>query len=79
MVKMGSKLSAEKNVRLKWENDDGRAPRVGDLVWVIDESVKRYRIQMTRVLDVFPSSDGVVRSANIQSSIGILVPPRWRH
>ena len=63
------------NVRPKWGSNDGRALQVGDLVWVIDESVKRCKNQMARVLDVFPGSDGVVRSAKIQTSNGIFVRP----
>ena len=63
------------NVRPKWGSNDVRALQVGDLVWVIDESVKRCKNQMARVLDVFPGSDGVVRSAKIQTSNGIFVRP----
>ena len=63
------------NVRPKWGSNDVRALQVGDLVWVIDESVKRCKNQMARVLDVIPGSDGVVRSAKIQTSNGIFVRP----
>ena len=66
------------NVRPKWGSNDGRALNIGDLVWVIDESVKRYKNQMARVLDVFPGSDGVVRSAKIQTSNGIFVRPAMK-
>ena len=68
------------NVRPKWgKNDDGRALNIGDMVWVIDESVKRYKNQMARVLvGFFPGSDGVLRSAMIQTSNGIFVRPAVR-
>ena len=55
------------NVRRKWASNDGRALKIGDLVWVIDESVKRYKNQIARILDVLPGRDGVVRSAKIQT------------
>ena len=58
------------NVRTKWANGDERVLKVGDLVWLIDESVKRHHNKMARVIEVFPGSDGVIRSASIKTSDG---------
>ena len=63
------------NVRTKWANDDERVLKVGDLVWLIDESVKRHENKMARVIEVFPGADGVIRSALIKTSDGALQRP----
>lgn len=63
------------NVRTKWASHDGRVLKEGDLVWLIDESVKRCDSKMARVVEVFPGSDGTIRSALIRTSNGTLKRP----
>ena len=60
----------ERNVRNKWNKDDVRQLRVNDLVWVVDEKVKRSNYKMARVLEVQEGSDGRVRSANVVTKDG---------
>ena len=60
----------EWNVRNKWNKDDVRQLRVNDLVWVVDEKVKRSNYKMARVLEVQEGSDGRVRSANVVTKDG---------
>ena len=63
------------NVRSKWATDDERVLKAGDLVWLIDESVRRHEIKMSRVIEVFPGSDGIIRSASIRTADGVLQRP----
>ena len=63
------------NVRTKWAKDDERILKVGDLVWLIEESVRRHENKMARVIEVFPGADGVIRSAVIKTSDGIFRRP----
>ena len=68
----------EWNVRNKWTNDDVRQLKVNDLVWVVDENVKRSNYKMARVLEVMEmqeGSDGRVRSATVVTKDGKLKRP----
>ena len=65
----------EWNVRNKWNKDDVRQLKVNDLVWVVDENVKRSNYKMTRVLEVQEGSDGRVRSATVVTKDGKLKRP----
>ena len=47
------------NVRSNWATDDERVLKVGDLVWLIDESVRRHENRMARVPEVFPGADPI--------------------
>ena len=55
----------EWKVRNKWNKDDVRQLKVNDLVWVVDENVKRSNYKMARVLEVQEGSDGRFRSATV--------------
>ena len=59
-------------VRNKWNNDDVRQLKVNDLVWVVDENVKRSNYKMARVLEAQEGSDGRVRSATVVTKEGKL-------
>ena len=48
-------------LRPKWATDDECVLKVGYLVWLIDESVRRHESRMARVIEVIPGPDGVVR------------------
>ena len=65
----------EWNVRNKWNKDDVRQLKVNDLVWVVDENVKRSNYKMARVLEVQEGSDGRVRSATVLTKDGKLKRP----
>ena len=47
-----------------------RQPEVNDLVWMVDENVKRAHSKMGRVLEVYHGSDGRVRSALVKTEDG---------
>ena len=49
--------------------------QVGDLVWLIEDDVKRSHYKMARVLEVYPGNDGIVRSALIKTVNGFLNQP----
>ena len=48
---------------------------VNDLVWIVDENVKRTHYKMGRVLEVYHGSDGRVRSALVKTEDGKLKRP----
>ena len=65
----------EGNVRNRWNKDDVRQLKVNDLVWVLDENVKRSNYKMARVLEVQEGSDSRVRSATVVTKDGKLKRP----
>ena len=63
------------NKRNKWKQESKRAISTGDIVWIIEDSDKRRQYVLGRVVDVKNGSDGVVRSASIQTKDGIYTRP----
>ena len=63
------------NERSKWNKEDTRQLEVNDLVWIVDENVKRAHYKMGRVLDIFHGGDGRVRSALVKTEDGKLKRP----
>ena len=61
----------ELNVRSKCATDDERVLKVGDLVWLIDESVRRHENKLARVIEVFPGADATIQSPSIQTADGV--------
>ena len=59
----------------KWIEEEFRQLEVNDLVWIVDENVKRAHYKMGRVLDVYHGSDGRVRSALVKTEDGKLKRP----
>ena len=59
----------------KWKKEDVRQKKVNDLVWIVDENVKRAHYKMGRVLEVYHGSDGRVRSALVKTEDGKLKRP----
>ena len=53
--------------RQKW-NKARPNLEVGDVVLLVDEDVKRNKWPMGRILEVFPSDDGLVRKVNVKVS-----------
>ena len=56
----------------KWNKEEVRQLEVNDLVWKVDENVKRAHYKMGRVLEVHHGSDGRVRSALVKTEDGKL-------
>ena len=44
-------------------------------MWLIDESVRRHKNKMARVIEVFPGADGVIRSPSIKTADGVIRSP----
>ena len=63
------------NERSKWNKEEVRQLEVTDLVWIVDENVKRAHYKMGRVLEVYHGSDGRVRSALVKTENGKLKRP----
>ena len=59
----------------KWKNEEIRQLEVNDLVWIVDENVKRARYKMARLLEVYHGSNGRVRSALVKIEDGKLKRP----
>ena len=59
----------------KWNKEEVRQVEVNDLVWIVDENVKRAHYKMSRVLEVYHGSDGRVRSALVKTEDGKLKGP----
>ena len=55
-----------------WNKEDVRQLGVNDLVWIVDENVKRAHYKMGRVLEVYHGSDGRLRSALVKTEDGKL-------
>ena len=70
--KWGKEYLPKWNVRSKRATDDERVLRVGGLLWLIDESVRRHDNKMARVIEVFSLVDGVNRSASVTTADGVL-------
>ncbi len=62
----------EWNKRDKWNKLNTRELKVNDLVWVVDESVKRSHYKIGRIIETYPGNDGVVRSATVKTQDGTL-------
>ena len=59
----------------KWNKEEVRQLEVNDLVWIVDENVKRAHYKMGRVLEVYHGSDGRVRSTLVKTEDGKLKRP----
>ena len=63
------------NQRSKWSKENVRNLKQGELVWLIDDAVKRCEYKLGRLVEVFTGSDGVVRSARVKMAHGELKRP----
>ena len=59
----------------KWIKEEVRQLEVKDLVWILDDNVKRAHYKIGRVLEVYHGSDGRVRSALVKTEDGKLKRP----
>ena len=55
-------------MRSKCANDDELVLKVGCVMWLIDQSVRRNENKMARVTEVIPGADGIIQSALIKSA-----------
>ena len=76
-MKSNIRYCCQQSILLLYENckDDVRQLKANDLVWVVDESVKRSQYKMTIVLEEQEGSDGRVRSATVVTKDGKLKRP----
>ena len=61
--------------RSKWSKEHVRNLKEGELVWLVDDSVKRCKYKLGRFIEVFTGNDGVVRSARVKMAHGELNRP----
>ena len=59
----------------KWIKEEFRQLEVNDLVWIVNENVKRAHYKTSRVLEVYHGSDGRVGSALVKTEDGKLKRP----
>ena len=63
------------NQRSKWSKEHVRNLKEGELVWLVDDSVKRCEYKLRRIFEIFTGNDGVVRSARVKMAHGELNRP----
>ena len=63
------------NQRSKWSKEHVRNLKEGELVWLVDDSVKRCEYKLGRIIEIFTGNDGVVRSARVKMGHGELYRP----
>ncbi|KFD49681.1 hypothetical protein M514_09513 [Trichuris suis] len=64
----------KENTSKKWRTVE-TPPRVGDLVLIEEENVPRSRWRMGLIEELFPSKDGLCRTARVKSAKGFLTRP----
>ena len=52
----------QNNVRSQWNKSETNI-EVGDLLWLIEDNVKRSQYRIAQIVEIYPGKDGVVRSA----------------
>ena len=63
------------NNRQKWNCESNRILNKGDLVWLVEDSDKRGYYKLGRVTETMEGSDRTIRSATIQTKIGVYKRP----
>ena len=63
------------NQRSKWSKEYVRNLKERELVWMVDDSVKRFEYKMGRVIKVFKGDYGVVGSARVKMAHGDFIRP----
>ena len=58
------------NSRSKWYSKQEKNLSAGDLVWLVEDIMKRSHYQMARIIEVYPGRDGYVRSVLIKTATG---------
>ena len=60
------------NQRSKWSKEHVRNLKEGELVWLVNDSVKRCENKIGRIIEIFPGNDEVVRSVRVKMAHGAL-------
>ena len=63
------------NQRSKWSKEHVRNLKEGEIVWLVDDSVKRCDYKLGGIIEIFTGDDGVVRSARVKMARGELNRP----
>ena len=63
------------NQRSKWSKEHVQNQKKGELVWLVDDSVKNCEYKLGRIVEIFTGNDGVVRSARVKIAHGELNRP----
>ena len=63
------------NQSSKWSKEHVRNLKDGELVWIVDDSVKRCECKLGRIIEIFTGNVGVVRSARVKKAHGELNRP----
>ena len=63
------------NQRSKWSKEHVRNLKEGELVWLVEDSMKRCEYKLGRIIEIFTGNDGVVRSARVKMAHGELNRP----
>ena len=63
------------NQRSKWSKEHVRNLKEGELVWLVDDSVKRCEYKLGRIIEIFTGNDGVVRPERVNMAHGELNRP----
>ena len=58
--------------RSKWSKEHVRIPKEGELVWVIDDTVKRTEYKLTRIIKIPTSDDDFLQSTRVKIAHGEL-------
>ena len=67
-------LPTQQRVRCKQHNTSKNL-QVVDLVWIIEDFIPRGLWPLARVIQVFPDTDGIVRSVKLKKSFGERIRP----
>ena len=63
------------NQTSKWSKEHMRNLKESELVWLIDDSVKRCDYKLGQIIEIFFGNDGVVRSRRVKMAHGELNRP----
>ena len=63
------------NQRSNWSKELVRHLKEGELVWLVDDYVKRCEYKLGQIIEIFTVNDGVVRSARVKMAHGELNRP----
>ena len=63
------------NQRSNWSKEHVRNLKEGELVWLVDDSVKRCQYKLVRINEIFTGNNGVLRSARVKMAHGELKRP----
>ena len=63
------------NQSSKWSKEHVQNLKEGELMWLVDDSMKRCEYQLGRIFEIFTGKNIVVRSARLKTTHGELIRP----